>query len=238
MKKKTKQADPAAWLRENKWTCAVLAAALVLLIVGRLLAAPARVEAGQPEERADYESAVVEQVLSDSTEKDPAADNGYRGEQLLLVTVKSGDYQGQQMQVYNYVGPLYGGPLHAGDRATILISSYSDGTVNATVYEFDRLIPLAIVVALFIAAAVIVGGRTGAKSLVALAVTLVCLFGVLLPALMKGANTLLMTFIVCAYVAVVSLTIVGGVRKRACAPCWAPWRARPWPCCSACWPRP
>lgn len=214
MKKKTKQAGPAAWLRENKWTCAVLAAALVLLIVGRLLAAPARVEAGQPEERADYESAVVEQVLSDSTEKDPAADNGYRGEQLLLVTVRSGDYQGQQMQVYNYVGPLYGGPLHAGDRATILISSYSDGTVNATVYEFDRLIPLAIVVALFIAAAVIVGGRTGAKSLVALAVTLVCLFGVLLPALMKGANTLLMTFIVCAYVAVVSLTIVGGVQKK------------------------
>lgn len=81
-------------------------------------------------------------------------------------------------------------------------------------YEFDRLIPLAIVVALFIAAAVIVGGRTGAKSLVALAVTLVCLFGVLLPALMKGANTLLMTFIVCAYVAVVSLTIVGGVQKK------------------------
>ena len=79
MKKKTKQAGPAAWLQENKWTCAVLAAALVLLIVGRLLAAPARVEAGQPEERADYESAVVEQVLSDSTEKDPAADNGYRG---------------------------------------------------------------------------------------------------------------------------------------------------------------
>lgn len=41
MKEKTKQAGPAAWLRENKWTCAVLAAALVLLIVGRLLAAPA-----------------------------------------------------------------------------------------------------------------------------------------------------------------------------------------------------
>ena len=218
MKKKTKQAGPAAWLRENKWTCAVLAAALVLLIVGRLLAAPARVEAGQPEERADYESAVVEQVLSDSTEKDPAADNGYRGEQLLLVTVRSGDYQGQQMQVYNYVGPLYGGPLHAGDRATILISSYSDGTVNATVYEFDRLIPLAIVVALFIAAAVIVGGRTGAKSLVALAVTLVCLFWILIPLLMKGASTLLTVFLVCAYITVVTMVILGGVcRKTVCA---------------------
>ena len=214
MKKKTKRTGLAAWLRENKWTCVVLAAALVVLIAARLLAAPVPVQSDEPENRADYESATVDQILSDSTEKDPASDNGYRGEQLLLVTVRSGDYKGQQMQVYNYVGPLYGGPLKAGDRATILISTYSDGTVNATVYEFDRLLPLCIVLVLFIAAAVAVGGRTGVKSLVALAVTLVCLFGVLLPSLMKGANTLLMTFIVCAYVAVVSLAIVGGVRKK------------------------
>ena len=214
MKKKTKGPGPAAWLRENKWTCIVLAAALAVLLAARLLAAPVPVQSDEPENRADYESASVDQILSDSTEKDPASDNGYRGEQLLLVTVYSGDYKGQQMQVYNYVGPLYGGPLKAGDRATVLISTYSDGTVNATVYEFDRLLPLCIVLVLFIAAAVAVGGRTGVKSLVALAVTLVCLFGVLLPSLMKGANTLLMTFIVCAYVAVVSLTIVGGVRKK------------------------
>lgn len=214
MKKKTKGSGPAAWLRENKWTCVVLAAALAVLLAARLLAAPVPVQSDEPENRADYESASVDQIHSDSTEKDPASDNGYRGEQLLLVTVHSGDYKGQQMQVYNYVGPLYGGPLKVGDRATVLISTYSDGTVNATVYEFDRLLPLCIVLVLFIAAAVAVGGRTGVKSLVALAVTLVCLFGVLLPSLMKGANTLLMTFIVCAYVAVVSLTIVGGVRKK------------------------
>ena len=214
MKKKTKGPGPAAWLRENKWTCVVLAAALAVLLAARLLAAPVPVQSDEPENRADYESASVDQILSDSTEKDPASDNGYRGEQLLLVTVRSGDYKGQQMQVYNYVGPLYGGPLKVGDRATVLISTYSDGTVNATVYEFDRLLPLCIVLVLFIAAAVAVGGRTGVKSLVALAVTMVCLFGVLLPSLMKGANTLLMTFIVCAYVAVVSLTIVGGVRKK------------------------
>lgn len=214
MKKKTKGPGPAAWMRENKWTCIVLAAALAVLLAARMLAAPVPVQSDEPENRADYESASVDQILSDSTEKDPASDNGYRGEQLLLVTVRSGDYKGQQMQVYNYVGPLYGGPLKVGDRATVLISTYSDGTVNATVYEFDRLLPLCIVLVLFIAAAVAVGGRTGVKSLVALAVTLVCLFGVLLPSLMKGANTLLMTFIVCAYVAVVSLTIVGGVRKK------------------------
>ena len=218
MKKKTKGPGPAAWLRENKWTCIVLAAALAVLLAARLLAAPVPVQSDEPENRADYESASVDQILSDSTEKDPASDNGYRGEQLLLVTVRSGDYKGQQMQVYNYVGPLYGGPLKVGDRATVLISTYSDGTVNATVYEFDRLLPLCIVLVLFTAAAVAVGGRTGVKSLVALAVTLVCLFWILIPLLMKGASTLLTVFLVCAYITVVTMVILGGVcRKTVCA---------------------
>ena len=218
MKKKTKGPGPAAWLRENKWTCIVLAAALAVLLAARLLAAPVPVQSDEPENRADYESASVDQILSDSTEKDPASDNGYRGEQLLLVTVRSGDYKGQQMQVYNYVGPLYGGPLKVGDRATVLISTYSDGTVNATVYEFDRLLPLCIVLVLFIAAAVAVGGRTGIKSLVALAVTLVCLFWILIPLLMKGAPTLVTVFLVCAYITVVTMVILGGVcRKTVCA---------------------
>ena len=32
MKKKTKGPGPAAWMRENKWTCIVLAAALAVLL--------------------------------------------------------------------------------------------------------------------------------------------------------------------------------------------------------------
>ena len=33
MKKKTKGPGPAAWIRENKWTCIVLAAALAVFAV-------------------------------------------------------------------------------------------------------------------------------------------------------------------------------------------------------------
>ena len=46
MKKKTKGPGPAAWLRENKWTCIVLAAALAVLLAARLLAAPVPVPEG------------------------------------------------------------------------------------------------------------------------------------------------------------------------------------------------
>ena len=74
------------------------------------------------------------------------------------------------------------------------------------------------IVALFLIATVAVGGKVGAKSLVALAITLVCLFWILIPLLMKGAPTLLTVFLVCAYITVVTMVILGGVqRKTVCA---------------------
>ena len=71
-----------------------------------------------------------------------------------------------------------------------------------------------VVVAVFLAAAILVGGKTGIKSLVGLVVTFASLFFILLPALIKGAPTLPTVFAVCAYIAVVSLAILGGVQKK------------------------
>ena len=196
----------------------VLAAALVLFIVVRMAAVTFEQPQPRGDEYAEYETGVVTDILSDSTEADTVADGGYRGEQLLLAQVRSGQYKGETMQGYNYVGPLYGQPLKVGQRAVLLISTYSDGSHTATVYEYDRAVGLAVIVGLFLLAAVLVGGKVGAKSLVALAVTLVCLFWILIPLLMKGASTLLTVFLVCAYITVVTMVILGGVcRKTVCA---------------------
>lgn len=221
MKRKKGNADrltAGAWWSRNRWSCVILAAALVLFIVVRMAAVTFEQPQPRGDEYAEYETGVVTDILSDSTEADTVADGGYRGEQLLLAQVRSGQYKGETMQVYNYVGPLYGQPLKVGQRAVLLISTYSDGSHTATVYEYDRAVGLAVTVGLFLLAAVLVGGKVGAKSLVALAVTLVCLFWILIPLLMKGASTLLTVFLVCAYITVVTMVILGGVcRKTVCA---------------------
>lgn len=205
-------------LGKNKYTLAVLLGAAVVFLIARLLAAPAEEPPIQATEYAEYERAVVTQILADSVELDENSDNSLRGEQMLVVRVTSGQYKGKEMQVSNYVGPLYGTPLKEGDKAIVILSTYADGSVRGSVYEFDRTAALMVVVALFLAAAILVGGKTGAKSLIGLAVTLASLFWVLLPALMKGAPTLLTVFLVCAYIAVVTLTILGGVsEKTVCA---------------------
>lgn len=205
------------WLREEKWTCIVLLVAVLIFAAARVWAVSGTAPGTDEDtatEYAEYETGVIRQILADNTESDPTADGGYRGEQLLLVDITSGRYKGETMQVYNYVGPLYGVPLDEGDGVTLILSTYADGSHTGTVYEYNRAVPLLIVLALFLAVTVVVGGKTGVKSLVGLLVTLACLFLVLIPLLMKGLPTLPTTFLICAYVAVVSLTIIGGVRRK------------------------
>ena len=214
MKIKAEKGGAAAWLRENRLSCIVLLCAALLFMLLRIWAAPEPEEGTGATEYAESESGKVTAVLADSTEADPNSDGAWRGDQLLLVEVSSGRYKGETLQVYNYVGPLYGAPVQEGDKVILTISTYADGSHTATVFEYDRRGALVFAVALFLLAAVLVGGKTGAKSLVGLALTLACLFWVLLPLLMKGLPTLPTVFFLCAYIAVVTLTILGGIRKK------------------------
>ena len=204
------------FIEKNKWTVVILLAAAVIFIAARICLAPSSDESGGNEaaEFAEYDTGTVIEILSDSTEQDEASDGAYRGDQLMLVKMTSGRYKGETLQVYNFVGPLYGAPLKAGDSAVLIVSTYADGSHNATVYEYNRTLALAAVIALFVVATVLVGGKTGAKSLIGLIITLICLFWLLLPMLMKGFPTLLTVFLICTYVTIVSFTILGVVSKK------------------------
>jgi uncharacterized membrane protein len=70
------------------------------------------------------------------------------------------------------------------------------------------------VLILFCIVTVIIGGRTGLKSLIGLIFTILCLFLILIPMLIRGAPTILSTFLMCGYIALVSFTILGGVHRK------------------------
>ena len=214
MKIKDEKGAAAGWLQENRLSCIVLLCAALLFVLLWSWAAPESEEDPGATEYAEYERARITAVLADSTEADPNSDGAYRGDQLLLAEVISGQYKGETLQVCNYVGPLYGGPVQEGDKVVLIVSTYADGSHTATVFEYDRRGALVFAVVLFLLAAVLVGGKTGAKSLVGLGITLACLFWILLPLLLKGAPTLPTVFLICIYVTVVSLTILGGIRKK------------------------
>ena len=75
MKKSSSRPALGQWWRENRVSCLVLAAALVLFLAVRAIAAPEKETAIDAAEYAEYENAVITEVLSDNTFTDPAADN-------------------------------------------------------------------------------------------------------------------------------------------------------------------
>lgn len=193
---------------------------LVLAVFAGLfvIAHPAKEPVTGAAEYMEYENAVVEQILSDSTERDSVSEEHFRGSQTLIVRVKTGRYAGQQMMADNTVGPIYGAPMEVGDGVTVGLSTYADGTVRCYVYEFNRFPGLLLVVAAFLIVTVLVGGRVGLKSLVSLGLTVAALILILLPLLLAGWPTIPTTFLISVLVTAATFVILGGVdRKTVCA---------------------
>lgn len=143
-------------------------------------------ESVAPADYAEYESGTVIQILTDNCEADEVAEGAYRGEQTLLVEVTSGQYKGETLMVTNAVGPMYGEPAEVGESIVMIINTYSSGEHTATVYEYNRTPMIFLILALFVIVTVLVGGKTGAKSILGLALTVAMLLLIFLPLLMKG----------------------------------------------------
>ena len=204
---------------KKQWISALVLAGVLAVLGGLFIAAhPAQTPAPEAEEYMEYENAVVEQILSDSTEADPVSEDHFRGSQSLIVRVKTGRYAGQQMLAENTVGPIYGTPMAVGDGVTVGLSTYADGTVRCYIYEYDRFPGLLMVVAAFLLVTVLVGGKVGLKSLVSLGLTVAALIFILLPLLLRGWPTIPTTFLISVLVTAATFVILGGVeRKTVCA---------------------
>ena len=204
---------------QKKWISVLVLAVVTAMLAGLfIIAHPKEAPAPEAAEYMEYENAVVEQILSDSTETDPVSENHYRGNQNLIVLVKTGQYAGQQMMADNTVGPIYGTPMEVGDRVTVGLSTYSDGTVRCYVYEYNRFPGLLLVVGAFLLVTVLVGGKVGIKSLLSLGLTVAALIFILLPLLLRGWPTIPTTFLISVLVTAATFVILGGVdQKTVCA---------------------
>ena len=206
--------DTAEKYRISKLTMVVLAVSAVIFLALFFWARSGGEAYEQGTEYVEYEKASVTSVINDNFVLDPDSDNTYRGEQILTAKVITGQYKDEELMVYNYIGPLYGVPVSENDRIVIAISTHADGEHNAVVFEYNRIPALAVVIIIFCIAAVLVGGRTGLKSLIGLIFTIICLFMILIPMLLKGAPTIPSTFLMCGYISLVSFTILGGVHRK------------------------
>lgn len=209
------------WVKNNRWNFLALFLCAVLFFCFYFYAQSGKEDISATEGHSsysEYELATVLSVIEDTTEPSEIFEGKYTGNQSLMVKINSGQYKGMTMSAISYLGALYGTRLSEGDPVVVSIFTTDQEVNSITVYEFNRTFHIMLILAGFVAITVIIGRKKGLQSLLGLAFTVLCLIFVLIPLLMKGFPTLITTFFVCVYVAVVSFIFIAGVTKKsACA---------------------
>ena len=163
------------------------------------------------------EKAEVLNVSFDSVEPDPySPDAVEKGNQRALIRLTSGEFAGQTRELYYMIGYFVGPRLAAGDAITVLqIRDEETGELqDLSYFQYNRIGAVLLVLGLFVLAVLLVGGKTGLKSLLGLAVTVVALIWIFCPMWMKGSAPLPLAMGLCALVTVMSFVILGGTSKK------------------------
>ena len=226
------------WFVRNKWSVIVLLVAAFVFAGVNLYLQTDDKPVYQPSayDTCFYEKAEILNISRDTVSPDLYSLDGIEiGSQLMLVRINSGMFAGENIEVTNNVSAFNSLKMKVGEKIIVCIyAEYTDpgeayaGTApsvraedggtysleNASVYSPDRTVPVLILLVLFVIVTTLIGGRTGLKSLLGLAITVFCLIRVMCPLLMKGAPMVLTAFLLCVYVSVVCFVILGGVRKK------------------------
>ena len=154
-------------------------------------------------------------IDSESYQGQQDVENVPVGNQMVTVELATGKFAGTKYQLKNDLGVLYGTVLKVGDKVIVAIS-LQDGELSGSpvIWSYDRTVPLLIVLAAFLLITILVGGKIGAKSLLGLILTFICLFAVLIPLLINGWPTIATILGLCIFITVVEFTILDGVNKK------------------------
>lgn len=191
----------------------VLAAAVLLAI---LLALPTGYEGALAYQNADR---VRAEVLA--TDESSIVDTGLirTGEQRCTVRLLGGLFEGREVTSVNRLtGSLAQDKLFApGDVAFVVVSHSGEEISTVTMTDHYRLDMEALLAGLFLALLVLFAGATGVRAILSFAVTVLMMWKVLVPCLLRGWNPVLVAMALVLVLTGVILSLIYGFDRRCLA---------------------
>ncbi len=161
----------------------------------------------------DYVRARVVSVESSDLERGTDSSR-YYGTQELLVYIKEGDYEGQEISVTNYLSDTTNVLAEEGMSIIICVDTPEDASPYFTVFNYDRQTGLAAIAGLFAVAMIVVGGRKGVRAVIGLGFTMVVILNCLVQGVFHGMSVVPFCAAVLAAVTVFALVILNGIEKK------------------------
>ena len=140
-------------------------------------------------------------------------------DQVLKVRILSGEFKGEEVVVYNYGmdNPIYGIHVTQGDGVIVALQVEEGVIKEAFIANYLREPPIYILAFLFVLALLAIGWRKGAKALISLLLTMIIVWKILLPGLLRGHNPVGLTVLVAAVATMITIAIVAGFSCKSLA---------------------
>lgn len=167
----------------------------------------------------EYETGKILLVEEDNTVRDADFEYIPRGTQKLKVEIKSGRYQGDVVDVTNYLsGVMYNVYLEKGDTASLRVTTTGPNEYTVSIYNYNRAPVIIGFIIIFIITLCIIGGKRGFFAIIGLIFSMIAVIFLLVPLTLKGFPALITTIIIVLLTIFVSLYLLGGLqRKSVCA---------------------
>ncbi|MDK2807756.1 MAG: hypothetical protein PWP24_490 [Clostridiales bacterium] len=188
---------------------------LLFIVAAIVLNQPDRDEVESSAQKRIFAVAKVTDVIHDEAAADTWTEGRRIGEQELEVTVLSGKYKGTVLEATNYVNAYYNVDAKYGTRVIVRLDfNDSNELYVLSITNYDRSVILMLALIVFALAMIFVGGKKGARALVGLAFTLLSLWFLLIPLVLKGVEPVLATIAIVAYTSAGSLLVLTGYSKK------------------------
>ena len=201
-------------LRKNHPTLLPVLIALILLVI--LILLPTGFEGALTYQNADR---VKAEVLA--TDESSIIDTGLirSGEQRCLVRIMGGQFAGEEAYAINRLnGSLEQDKLFStGDIAFVAVSHVGDEITTITMTDHYRMDKEAILAAMFLLLLLLFAGKTGLRAILSFIVTILMMWKVLVPSLLKGYNPIWISLILVAVLTILILSLIYGLDKRSLA---------------------
>ena len=139
--------------------------------------------------------------------------------QTLKLRIISGDYKGKEISTdyvlsYDVEGKILAYELSIGNRVNVQVTEDPDGTLTATVEDFQRTIYIYFMFALLLLAIIVIGGKQGVRMAISLTITMLAFYFVLVKSIFAGTSAIAASIMTSFVVMVMTFAITIGINKK------------------------
>lgn len=160
----------------------------------------------------------IAKVIKAGEEKE--VDNGGMKDTIQDVTIRieEGDYEDEEFETiynlsYDIEGKIKGYPLKEGDKVQVQI--LEDGeNVSVTIIDYVRNSYMLLMFIIFLLSIVLIGGRQGVKAIIALLITILAVYFILIKGIFHGLDPIWTSIGTCMFIIIATFVVIGGINKK------------------------